>query len=386
MRIHLGCDIGPDLINPLLLQLREALRRQSDVTTVTAGRQAVWEVPTDADVLHLHWPEALIEDWRAPTDADVRALEDALRMWRRTAAVVATVHNEAPHHRDTPTYQALFRAVYRHVDLFIHMGETSVRRLYARHRACAAQARHAVVPHGDYTFFRNDTTRAASRRRLGYRPREEAVAVAFGALRHADEFELLLHGFWRWAHPAKRLLVAGGVPPLSRARWRYYRLWGPAMLDPRIRFVPGFIPHDSVQYYLCAADVLVVPRLAAALNSGNVALGHTFGRVVVGPQTGVIGEELRQTGNPTFDPRFPETLGRALGEGAWLARAGHGAANADHARVHRNWTRIGQLHAEVFACALHARRGGVPPLATAPPPPAAASPSPAASPPDATHA
>ena len=36
------------------------------------------------------------------------------------------------------------------------------------------------------------------------------------------------------------------------------------------------------------------------LNSGNIALGYSFSNIVLGPDTGNIGEILRSTNNPTY--------------------------------------------------------------------------------------
>ena len=51
--------------------------------------------------------------------------------------------------------------------------------------------------------------------------------------------------------------------------------------------------------------MVFVPRCSSSsLNSGIIPLALTFGRVVVGPAAGVMGEMLRQSNNPTFDDEF----------------------------------------------------------------------------------
>jgi hypothetical protein len=103
----------------------------------------------------------------------------------------------------------------------------------------------------------------------------------------------------------------------------YYRL------HPSYAFNYSFVEEEDTQIFLNAADVLFIPRLRV-LNSGNVTLGMTFGRVVVGPDSWDIGELLRATGNPVFDPAAPETAAGALKRGFELAGAGEtGRANRD---------------------------------------------------------
>lgn len=68
------------------------------------------------------------------------------------------------------------------------------------------------------------------------------------------------------------------------------------MLNPRFRCQVGTVPAEKVQYFVNAADALVISRLQV-LNSANVKVGSSFGKVVVGPDSGVVGEILHQTGS-----------------------------------------------------------------------------------------
>jgi glycosyltransferase involved in cell wall biosynthesis len=95
----------------------------------------------------------------------------------------------------------------------------------------------------------------------------------------------------------------------------YYRA------HPSFIFNYSFVPEDETQVYLNAADVLFIPRLRV-LNSGNVTLGMTFGRVVVGPDSWDVGELLKSTGNPVFDPAVPSSASAALSLGFELATQG----------------------------------------------------------------
>ena len=79
--------------------------------------------------------------------------------------------------------------------------------------------------------------------------------------------------------------------------------------------------------YLNAADVLFIPRLHV-LNSGNITLGMTFGKVVVGPDSLDVGHLLKTTGNVVFDPDQPETASAAIQRAMVLAAQGEvGPAN-----------------------------------------------------------
>ncbi len=56
------------------------------------------------------------------------------------------------------------------------------------------------------------------------------------------------------------------------------------------------------------------------LNSGNITLGFTFGLVVLGRNGGDIGEILKETKNPVFDPADDKSIKIALNTSLNLAQ------------------------------------------------------------------
>ena len=92
----------------------------------------------------------------------------------------------------------------------------------------------------------------------------------------------------------------------------------------------GRISDEQVPDYFSAADVVLLPRLDI-LNSGNLPLAYYFGKVVVGPDCGNVGEILKETGNPVFDPQDPDSAVEAVKRGLKLAAKGKGAQNRAYA-------------------------------------------------------
>jgi glycosyltransferase involved in cell wall biosynthesis len=340
MKIHISRE--EDDKNLFITQLREALASHPRVGRVTCGQGKFWNGPNGEDVLHIHWPEHLCPN---QSPAELRRLHAALQEWQEQAAIVVTVHNEYPHYRDTAFYRAAYRLTYQHADGLIHLGHRS--REVVRHRYdCSLQdTDEAVIPHGRYSWYLDQDFRSDSRSEYGY-DEEDTVILSFGSIRRPEELELLLTGFEAADIPRKQLLVAGGVVWPSRLSLRHYQLWVRTLLHP-VQFRSGFIPHEKVPDLLEVADVLVIPR-KKALNSGNVALGFTFGKVVVGPSMGVVGETLRETGNPVFEPTEPSTLGRALEQARALAAAGKGKDNRTYAEAHQDWDTIAERHVRLY--------------------------------------
>ena len=346
MKVHVGYCVSEESKNPFRDLFVRAIKDHPAVSEVTTGTNSVLDSPSrNTDILHLHWPEALT-DWTNPSSSGLEAVSRHLDAWRETAHVVTTVHNRHPHSGDTNEYRNLYRIVYERTDGFVHFGDASRHILAADHPSASRNADHVIIPHGRYTCFEQDVERLEARRKLGY-GEHEFVVLTFGALREPEELDLVVRGFVRCRVRKKRLLIASRVSWPSRKRLTYYRIRGRLLADWRIRVKDEFIPDDEVAYFLRAADVLVIPRLNA-LNSGNVALGFTFGTVVVGPKIGVIGETLANTGNPTYSAGDAVGLGEALNEAQQARERKVRRKNESFARSNWNWKTIAEQHVSFY--------------------------------------
>jgi glycosyltransferase involved in cell wall biosynthesis len=338
--------------NPVIDELASALRRSPAIASVETGTDAFWSAPAGSfDVVHVHWPEALL-GWRKPSDADLGRLGDRLRWWNEHAAVIATVHNRRPHEPwRRGTFGRAYGILYASISGVIHMGAAS-RELFASDYPDACAAAATVIPHVMYTSFPNSISRDAARARLGLHA-SDIVALSFGYVRDPAEIRLLTGGFRRARLRRKRLLVAGQISKeLGRLSHAAVRALVGATRGARPHF--GFVEGEEVQTHFNAADFVVVPR-SEVLNSGNVVLGFSFGKVVVGPATGVAGEILQQTGNPVYAPGDVKALARAMERAAELSKAGKGEQNLAYAQREWNHERVGQMHATFYQRVRNAR-------------------------------
>ncbi|MBA2707459.1 MAG: hypothetical protein H0U59_06615 [Gemmatimonadaceae bacterium] len=324
--------------NRFLVDLNEALARQCEVVH---GGDSFWTMTGEHDVVQLHFPEYLTYDIEASyrnglTAETIDAVETRLRYWSGRASIVVTRHNLLPHDASADAvWERMYETVYRYADGVVHFAHASVeefRERYRHTRFHRGQPLHAIIPHHNYLSLPNDTDRDGARKTLGI-PRDASVMLVFGSIRGEAERQLVLDTFRGIRQPAPVLLVSRWnekLAEVSLIRLKYWlrditRLY--YRLHPRYRLNYGFIEENDTQLYLNAADVLFIPRLHV-LNSGNITLGMTFGRVVVGPDSWDVGELLRETGNPVFDPDRPETAAAAVDKGFDLARQGKvGAAN-----------------------------------------------------------
>ena len=73
-------------------------------------------------------------------------------------------------------------------------------------------------------------------------------------------------------------------------------------LGGNITIFHKYIPDDLLVNICKKSDILLICR-NKSLNSANVALGFSFGCLVVGPDEGIVGEILRKNKNIVFDTK-----------------------------------------------------------------------------------
>lgn len=352
MRILLTVDIKTSnkSTNPYIFQLLRQLESHKDTLSVQHGVGWLWAEEYQPDVVHIHWPEYL-RNWkncRGPTVEEIQLVQEAISRLKQKAVVVVTVHNKYPHDRDTPAFHKLYSAIYRKADGVIHMGEASRDTIRQRYNKELNQTEEIIIPHGDYSCFPNYISQQEARQKLGI-AQGEAVFLSFGQLRNPQEVAMLRTAFVKTNLSHKKLLITTShLPYTSRGNWRRYLLGLPLWLSPSVLLKEGVIPSEEVQNFLNAADILIIPRLDV-LNSGNLALGFTFGRVVVGPNRGVVGEILQATRNPTFEPNNALSWGKALEEGYALALSGLGQKNKIYSDMNMDWSNIANMHINFYS-------------------------------------
>ena len=329
---------------------------------VVHNHNKFWHQSEPFDIIHIHWPEYLsyeIEDCLIRNELDgavMGRLQRTLQEWGKTSRIVVTRHNVRPHGLHISTaFDELYRLVYAYADAVIHMGEFSRKEYLDRYRDLAAlnSQQQAVIPHPAYMSVPNNVSKVDARKKLNLR-QDSVVVLAFGGFNNDKESKLVMEAFRQLDVFNKTLLVPRWRAPSLSIGWVRARRYADQLrrffyrLHPQFQLESKFVPHEAVQYYLNAADVLFVQRLHP-LNSGNLVLGFSFGTVVAGPDTGNVGEILRGTGNPVFEPGDADSAGSALEEGLEKSKRNLGDRNKHFAM--ENWrldTAI-QRHLSLFS-------------------------------------
>ena len=266
-----------------------------------------------------------------------------------------TRHVLLPHDAvSDPRWERLYETVYRYVDGVVHFAEPSVEEFRQRYAATPfvhGDPAHCIVPHHNYASLPNQISRNQARRQLGI-AESARVLLVFGAIRNDEERDLILNSFNQLRVPGKVLLVSRWREKLAKVSWIRLKYWLRDLtrlyyrLNPHYRFNYSFVEEEDAQIYMNAADVLLIPRLHV-LNSGNVTMGMTFGKVVVGPDSLDVGHLLRSTGNVVFNPDRPETAAAAIEKAMELAQQNQvGSANRQKALA--EWS-VEQCAGQYFA-------------------------------------
>jgi len=303
--------------NRFLVDLNSSLERYVELVQ---DHEAFWNREGQYDAIHLHFPEYLTYEVEKAyrdslSDELIEEIEARLKYWSDRSTLVITRHVLLPHdaHSD-PRWEKLYETFYKYVDGVVHFAEPSIaefKERYSNTLFMHGQPIHCVIPHHNYSSLPNQLGRKAARKALGI-PNRANVLLAFGGIRNDEERELILKSFKLLDVPDKLLLVSRWREKLLNVSWIRLKYWLRDLtrlyykLDPRYCFNYNFVEEEDAQLYLNAADVLIIPRLHV-LNSGNVTLGMTFGKVVVGPDSLDVGYLLKSTGNIVFDPNKPDT-------------------------------------------------------------------------------
>lgn len=94
----------------------------------------------------------------------------------------------------------------------------------------------------------------------------------------------------------------------------------------------------SQHHHVTAVDVVLIQR-NEILNSGNLPLGFSAGKVVVGPSVGNVGSTLEETGNPTFKPNDESSLIQAVSRGFQLSDDSNKIGEANYQKATTEWSK-----------------------------------------------
>lgn len=294
------------------------------------------------DIIHFHW---IIEHVLISTQEDVDKFINQFNTVRIRCKIVATCHDLKPHYSKNPYLEIAMNYIYDHCDAMIHLGKYSFEHFSTR---SDSNVKHFIIPHHIYNnFYDFSLDKSVARKQLKI-PLDANVLLCFGQFRSDIERNMVLNAWEKVRIPSKYLLVPGFLRRRRNFILGYkqvikairYKLLG-------IHFKNKFIPHNMVEVYLCAADVLMIQR-AVILNSGNLSLGFHAQKIVIGPNIGNVRDVLEKTGNPVFDPNDIPSVAKAIQEGFHLKDTDLPQKNYEYAMRNWNVSEIARKHIKIY--------------------------------------
>lgn len=270
------------------------------------------------DIVNIHWPEALFE-WKEPS---VRELQDLIlhfKNWKRTATIVYTKHDLTRTKGETTNFKKLFDTVESFTDVFIHLGNFS-HNLYRQKFPCK---HHEIILHPLLKDVFKETSMLSAREKLGIDP-NALVIIAPGKIRTFQERKLVLQAF-NSVKTINKVLISTNMRTELRINFpgrvrikKYFDIqsyfkskFKKKYSFPKYIFTYKSLSEKELALKVSAANILFIPRINL-LNSGSVFLGFTFKKIVVGPDVGNIGPQLKEAGMPVFNPKESSSVKAAL--------------------------------------------------------------------------
>lgn len=316
--------------NPYIAMLDRALAAAPGVVHLTFSWPRA--LLTRVDVLHLHWPEVLLEGDRAWKRLGKRMLLRMLllKVAVTRAAVVRTAHNiELPADADVPT-RRLLEAVER----------AAVHRIVLNPLTRLPWSSPAtVIPHGHYRdWFAPHPHQTAVPGRIGY----------FGLIRRYKGVETLLAAYAEASADDRLSLRIGGKPSSAElADGITTSIAGVPRASATLRFLT-----DAELVDIATSSQVIALPYRFMHNSGGALAALSLNRPVLVPRNEVntaLAAEVGAGWVHQFD-------GEIMAADLTAAVAATEALSGEPDLSAREWADVGRRHAEVYRTALHDRR------------------------------
>lgn len=317
--------------NPYIVMLDRALSTEEGIEHRTFSWRGA--LTSRVDVLHLHWPEILLEGDRPWKRVGKRMLFRMLllKLAVSRAAVVRTAHNvELPTDVDAATrrlLEALERAAVHRVTL---NPLTQV----------PWSSPATVIPHGHYRdWFASYPRQDPVPGRIGY----------FGLIRRYKGVETLLAAYAHASSDSQLSLRIGGKPSSAElAEAITTTLSALPRASATLRFLT-----DAELVEIATSSQLIVLPYRFMHNSGGALAALSLGRPVLVPRNGVNTALAEEVG-PRWVHQFDGDLTPADLAAAIAATAG---IQGEPDLSAREWEHAGRRHAQVYDAAVRDRRG-----------------------------
>lgn len=299
------------------------------------------------DIVHLHWQSAFLHvacsRFKTILKSSIFLLQ--LRVLKILGIkLVWTVHNLKRHETTFRDLEARFTVkLAKQADRIIVHCQSARDEIMYRFGS-NLEEKIVVIGHGNFSgYYPNTIDRETARKHLNL-PSSRLTFLFLGELRYYKGIIELVDTFIAMDDDNLQLLVAGRPHNKKIAGEIQMMTSGHKNIQLHLQYVP----EDSIQDYINAADVMVFPY-RDIFTSGGIFLGLTFGKTMVAPATGCIADTLAGSSNFLYDPQRKNGLLQALETAAALASQKDTIRQENLTLSARyDWDRIGKKTAALY--------------------------------------
>ena len=358
MRVLLVCRdafVRTLCTNPYVSSLVQGL--EAEGCDVNCSLVDFWYAYDKYDLLFFQWPEEIFQ-WNV-LQIDLGRLSKQFDTIRHAGVkTVITCHNLYPHNHNKRTTE-LYELVYSKVDAIHHLGKYSYELMKERF----PQKYHFIAPHHIADSLWSNTPNSKDGKHILRIPSDSIVISSFGEFRNNDEKDLFFLIVKKCKSNSKRIvflaprLYAGR---LYNGRWinkTFIHICKSLVFKYYGIRCSGYLSDEELRLWLSATDIVFIQR-KSILNSGNIPLAYSAGKVVVGPDVGNVGVILRETGNYAFNPTSDDSLEGSMSQAIEAIESNQEVGMHNYCYAKSNWTvpiicRMIRIHLD-YIC------GGVP--------------------------
>ena len=269
----------------------------------------------------IHWPEHLPSYGCFGEEEFINFTLNRLEHFKKISKIFYFIHNTKPHFKFKNS-QKLYEKFTLSADVIFHFSDFSKKFISNRYKK---SRNHFVIEHGNYiqldtkNFDKDDYLK-----NLNLNPNKITVST-IGSIRNKSELKLLQKFAKHYLHSNCNFIYAGNlsgihIDPRTSKKILYLfmvliykklklkniinfiRKIKFSFLKKNLRVFSHHISDNSLVKICKASDILLICR-KNNFNSGNIALGTTFGCILVGPDEGNIGFLLKKLKNEVYQTR-----------------------------------------------------------------------------------
>jgi len=256
--------------------------------------------------------------------------------------LVWTVHNKYHHERYYVRIEYILNIVAANVVHTLTVKCPSAKKTISEIYHVRNNSKIAVIPDGSYIdAYPNTVKKSDARKHLDIG--DKFVYLYFGLIRPYKGVEELVEAFKSIESQDIELWIVGN-PKTDAIR---KRIISKTAKDQRIHTTLEYVPDEDIQYYMNAADVLVLPY-QDILNSGSVYLGLSFGKPIIAPRIGCIPSSMSTKNTLLYNPAGTKRLKNALCAAHTVDLLEISQANFRQAKKY-DWTKIGNQYYRIYS-------------------------------------